>query len=71
MNIVIDCLKKELERQNLLIMSNKWDKQNRLDFPGIKAEAPLIEEVYPKMEQFRDELENAIILLETYLMAKS
>jgi len=65
MKLVIECLEKELERQNLLIMSNKLDKQNRLDFPNIKTDGPLIEEVYPKMEQFREELEDAITLLKS------
>lgn len=71
MKLVIECLKKELERQNLLIMSNKMEKQKQKDLPGYKGPPVLPEQVYPKMVQFRDELESAIVLLETYLMAKS
>lgn len=70
MTLVIECLRKELERQNLLIMSNKMEKQKRKDLPGYKGPV-LLEAVYPNMLQFRDELESAIILLETYMIAKS
>jgi hypothetical protein len=41
------------------------------DNPMFKYEKPIFEEIYPNMEQFRDELEAAIVILETYLMAKS
>ena len=64
MNLVIECLKKELERQNLLIMANKMEKQKRNDLPGYKG-PELIENIYPEMEQFRDELEAAIAILKS------
>jgi len=64
MNLVIDCLKKELERQNLLIASNERCKKHMEDNPMFKYEKPLLEEAYPKMEQFRDELVKAIRILE-------
>lgn len=66
MKLVIECLKKELERQNLLIMANKMEKQKQQDLPGYKGPAVLPEQVYPKMEQFRDELEAAIAFLKLY-----
>lgn len=65
MKLVLELLAKELERQNLLIASNKWDKANREDYPDIKVWGPLIEEVYPNMVQLRDEIENAIAYLKT------
>ena len=65
MELVIQLLQKELERQNLLIMANKMDKQNRSNYPNMKTEGPLIEAVYPNMLQLRDEIEDAIAYLKT------
>jgi hypothetical protein len=59
MKLVIECLEKELERQNLIIASNERVKQHMIDFPAT-YEKPLLEEIYPNMVQFRDELETAI-----------
>lgn len=59
MQKVIEHLQKELERQNLLIMSDKMEKQKYKELPGYKGPAP-ISSIYPNMEQFRDELELAI-----------
>lgn len=58
MNLVVEHLQKELERQNLLIMANRMAKANpeKSKYKG----GPLPEDVYPNMEQFRDELEQAI-----------
>jgi hypothetical protein len=50
-------------------MSNKTEKQMRKDIPGYKGPI-LIEEVYPKMEQFRDELETAITILKLQINAQ-
>ena len=63
MLLVIELLQKELERQDLLIASNKFDKSNREDYPNIKVWGPLIEEVYPNMLQLRDQIEDAIAYL--------
>jgi hypothetical protein len=65
MNLVIDLLSKELERQNLLIMSNKIQKQARANVPDLKSDGPLIEHVYPNMVQLRDQIEDAIAYLKT------
>ena len=62
MNLVIELLQKELERQNLLIASNKMEKQKHKDMPGYKGPA-LLEKVYPNMVQLRDEIEKAIKIL--------
>jgi hypothetical protein len=56
MNLVIEHLCKELERQHLLMASRKANKE--------------IDQVYPNIEQFKDELESAILLLQTYVLAK-
>jgi hypothetical protein len=63
MNLVIKLLEKELERQNLLIMSNKMAKAapDKSKYKG----GPLPEEVYPNMVQLRDQIEDAIALLKT------
>lgn len=72
MNLVIECLKKELERQNLLIATNEEMREEINKHPFSSwPRGPMPEEVYSNMEQFRDELESAIVLLETYLMAKT
>ena len=65
LNLAIEVLEKELERTNLLIMSNKVDKQYRKDFPEIRVHGPLIEEIYPNMVQLRDQIEDAIAYLKT------
>jgi hypothetical protein len=64
MLLVIAHLEKELERQNLLIMSSKMEEQKYKHLPGYKGPPP-IKSVYPNMEQFRDELEQAIAILKT------
>lgn len=61
MQKVIEHLEKELERQNLLIATNadmkaELEQQGMWDWPR----GPIPEEIYPNMEQFRDELELAI-----------
>lgn len=64
MRLVLDLLEKELERQNLLIMSNKMEKQKHKDMPGYKGPA-LPEEIYPNLLQLRDQIEDAIAYLKT------
>lgn len=64
MELVIKHLEKELERQNLLIMTSKMEKQKYKDLPGYKGPTP-IESVCPNMERFRDELEGAIVILKS------
>lgn len=61
MELVIKHLEKELERQNLLIATNEEMKEeiNRHPFSSWPR-GPMPEEIYPDMEQFRDELEKAI-----------
>ncbi len=63
LNLAIEVLEKELERTNLLIMSNKIQKQSREKHPDLKTDGPLIEHVYPHMNQLRDQLEDAIAFL--------
>jgi len=63
MNLVIEHLKKELERQNLLIAASEINKPLRDESPEFRASNPAIETVYPKIYQFRDELECAIAIL--------
>ena len=58
MKKVIELLEKELERQTLLHMSNKMEKNKQLNIPGYKG-PPL----YTESHLFRDELEDAIVLL--------
>jgi hypothetical protein len=65
MELVIMLLEKELERQNLLIMANKMDKQKRKDMPGIKMDGPPLDHIYPNMVQLRDQIEDAIAYLKT------
>jgi hypothetical protein len=64
-NLVIELLEKELERQNLLIASNEHIKQKRKEFPNMKDDGPLIEFVYPNMVKLKSQLEDAIALLKT------
>ena len=63
MELVITLLELELERQNLLILSNeraKEDPENSLyKYTGLP------EVVYPNMVQLRDEIESAIAYLKT------
>jgi hypothetical protein len=65
MLLVIQLLEKELERQNLLIMANKIEKQKYKDLPGYKG-PPLIENSFPNMVQLRDQIEDAIALLKAH-----
>ena len=58
MKLVIELLQKELERQNLLINSNKVAI---MDMYGVT-----IEHLYPDMVQLRDQIEEAITLLKTH-----
>ena len=58
MKLVIELLQKELERQNLLINSNKVAI---MDMYGVT-----IEYLYPDMVQLRDQIEEAITLLKTH-----
>lgn len=62
MKKVIKLLEEELERQTLLHMSNKMEKNKRLELPGYKG-PPL----YTESHLFREELEDAI----TFLKIKS
>jgi hypothetical protein len=64
MNLVISLLEKALERQNLLIMANKMEKQKHKNMPGYKG-PELPEVVYPNMVQLRDQIEDAIAFLKT------
>lgn len=59
MKKVIELLEKELERQNLLHMSNKVEKTKKKDLGDGYKGPPL----YPESHLFRDELEDAIALL--------
>lgn len=61
MELVIKHLEKELERQNLLIATNEEMKEEINKHPFSSwPRGPMPEEIYPDMEQFRDELEKAI-----------
>lgn len=61
MRLVIECLQKELERQNLLIATNE-DMRKEINKHPFSSwpRGPMPEEIYPNMEQFRDELEQVI-----------
>jgi len=66
MNLVIEHLRKELERQNLLIATNEDMREEINKHPFSSwPRGPMPEEVYPNMEQFRDELEYAIAILKS------
>lgn len=71
MKMVLECLKKELERQNLLIMADENNKPLRDESPEFRANNPSLETIYPNTLQFKKELENAIFLLKTLMEAKS
>lgn len=60
MNLVIEHLQKELERQNLLIMADLNNKSLRDESPEFRAAYPALEIIYPNALQFRDELKQAI-----------
>lgn len=61
MQKVIEYLEKELERQNMLMATNEEMKEEINKYPFSSwPRGPMPEEIYPNMEQFRDELENAI-----------
>lgn len=70
MNLVIECLTKELERQNILIMADENNKPLRDESPEFRVNNPALESIYPNTIQFKKELENAISLLKTLMDAK-
>jgi hypothetical protein len=57
MNLVIEHLRKELERQNLLIASREANKE--------------IDIAYPNLEKFRDQLQGAIGVLKQSMKNKN
>lgn len=66
LNLAIEVLEKELERQNLLIATNE-DMWKEIEVLGQASNprGPTPIEVYPNMLQLRDELESAIAILKT------
>lgn len=64
MQLVIELLSKELERQNLLILANERAKEDPEN--SLYKYHPLPEVVFPQMEQLRDQIEEAIALLKTH-----
>lgn len=59
MNKVIELLEKELERQGLLRMANKMEKQKKEDW-GPRYKGP---DLIPNSELFETEIEKAIKIL--------
>lgn len=61
MNLVITLLQKELERQNLLIASCKFENAEKKGDPRY-----LPHKISPSMVQLRDQIEDAIAYLKTH-----
>jgi hypothetical protein len=66
LNLVIELLQKELERENLLIAASENANPQREASPEYRANNPPIEHFYPNIYQLRDQIIEAI----TYLKNK-
>jgi hypothetical protein len=63
MNLVIELLSKELERENLLIAASENANPQREASPEYRANNPPIEHFYPNIYQLRDQIIEAIAYL--------